>query len=77
MAEKALTFKKGGANVKHNNREEKFERDNIDITRSDQNIVIKKEDLKGGSDELAEIYKYERSNDRRSFERCGDISSYY
>ena len=50
MAEKALTFKKGGANVKHNNREEKFERDNIDITRSDQNIVIKKEDLK-------EIYK--------------------
>ena len=54
MAEKALTFKKGGANVKHNNREEKFERDNIDITRSDQNIVIKKEDLK-------ELYKNEFS----------------
>ena len=28
---------------------------------------IKKEDLKGGSDELAEIYKYERSNDRRKY----------
>ena len=54
MAEKALTFKKGGANVKHNNREEKFERDNIDITRSDQNMVIKKEDLK-------ELYKNEFS----------------
>ena len=40
-------------------------------------VIVKKEDLKGGSDELAEIYKYERSNDRRSFERCRDISSYY
>ena len=28
---------------------------------------IKKEDLKGGSDELEEIYKYERSNDRRKY----------
>ena len=28
---------------------------------------IKKEDLKGGSDELEEIYKYERSNDRKKY----------
>ena len=54
MTEKSLTFKKGTGNVKHNNREETFERDNIDISRKENNITIVKEDLK-------ELYKNEFS----------------